>query len=110
MAQLCPTIDDALALYRRVAAERATLPYDIDGVVYKVNRVDWQRRLGFVGRAPRWALAHKFPAEQAETRLHDITIQVGRTGDMTPVAELDPIPVGGVAVSRATPPHADETT
>jgi len=102
LSRLCRSLDELLAFHHDIELERASLDYDIDGVVYKVSRLDWQRRLGFVGRDPRWALAHKFPAQKAVTIVNAIELQVGRTGALTPVAKLAAVNVGGVVVSNAT--------
>ncbi|HEY2211414.1 MAG TPA: NAD-dependent DNA ligase LigA [Bradyrhizobium sp.] len=102
LAELCHSVEELLAFHREIETQRSHLDYDIDGVVYKLDRIDWQERLGFVSRTPRWAIAHKFPAERAMTVLRDIEIQVGRTGSFTPVGKLEPVGVGGVIVQNVT--------
>jgi len=102
LTKLCHSTEELIAFHRQIEEGRAELDYDIDGVVYKVDRIDWQERLGFVSRTPRWGVAHKFPAERAMTILKDIELQVGRTGALTPVGKLDPVGVGGVIVQNVT--------
>ena len=102
LTRLGRSTDELIAFHRKIEEGRAKLDYDIDGVVYKIDRIDWQERLGFVSRTPRWAVAHKFPAERAMTVMRDVLITVGRTGVLTPTAQLEPVGIGGVVVSMAT--------
>src|SRR5260370_19652345 len=109
LTKICRSVEELLAFHRDIELRRATLGYDIDGVVYKVDRLDWQQRLGFVSRNPRWAIAHKFPAEKATTVVKAIDIQVGRTGALTPVAKLEPGTGGRGRVQNPTVHHAAES-